>query len=461
MLLHLRAFNSLPVRHARQALKPISLATTSTIVAGRRDLLTLAIETSCDDTSVALLEKHDQASSTAPGATLHFHEKVTANTSAYNGIHPIIALESHQSELATLVEKAVRTLDTLKYERPDFISATRGPGMRSNLSVGLDTAKGLSTAWRIPLLGIHHMQAHALTPRLMSALSTPTAPLATPAFPFLSLLVSGGHSMLINSADLTEHSILATSGDIALGDCLDKAARAILPTELIVPPYGRALENFAFPNGQPDYNYRPPKNREEELERRMTKHGWGIGPPLAESKGGRSSRKMAYSFSGLLSSIERFTRFEINKATNTLSKTARTSDSISLDERRDMAKEVMRVAFEHLASRVVLHLSTLPIEEAAKVNTVVVSGGVAANSFLRHVMREFLDIRGFNHVQLCFPPIEFCTDNAAMIAWAGIEMWEAGWRSDLSIKPIRSWSMDPQSTDGGILGVEGWSRRSF
>lgn len=457
MLLHLRAFNSLHVRHARRALKPISLAAAP----NRRNLLTLAIETSCDDTSVAVLEKHNARSSQQPAATLHFHEKVTANTSAYNGIHPIIALESHQSSLATLVEKAITTLLSLRHEKPDFVSVTRGPGMRSNLSVGLDTAKGLSTAWRVPLLGIHHMQAHALTPRLMAALSTPTAPVPSPSFPFLSLLVSGGHSMLINSFGLTDHAILATTGDIALGDCLDKAARAILPSDKIIPPYGRALEIFAFPAGEADYNYLAPKNREEELERRRTVHGWGLGPPLAESKGGRSSKRMAYSFSGLLSSIERFTKFTVDAQTGTITKTLRDEDGLGEDERRDMAREVMRVAFEHLASRVVLYLSSLPPREAARVDTVVVSGGVAANAFLRHVMCAFLDVRGFGHVRLCFPPIEFCTDNAVMIAWAGMEMWETGWASGLEIKPIRRWSMDAEAADGGILRARGWYKRDM
>ncbi|KAI5258806.1 peptidase M22, glycoprotease [Aureobasidium subglaciale] len=430
----------------------------------RRTLLTLAIETSCDDTSVAIVEKHKDAS-----ATLHFHKKVTANTAAYNGIHPVVALESHQSSLAPLLQEALthlppsqvdsdprRTLyhGTTSRMKPDFISATRGPGMRSNLSVGLDAGKALAVAWDIPVLGIHHMQAHALTPRLVSALES--RPASGPNFPFLSALVSGGHSMLIESTGLTDHRILATTGDIALGDCLDKAARAILPPHLVVPPYGRALEQFAFPGGASDYHYTAPAKRDVELARRVTKWGWGLGAPLAESKNGSSSRKMVYSFSGLLSSIERFVKYEFDHQTSTISRRLRQPGQLSNDERRDMAREVMRVAFEHLASRVLLYLSSLPSQEAAKVSSVVVSGGVAANSFLRHVMRSFLDVRGYQHVELWFPPIELCTDNAAMIGWAGIEMWEAGWRSQLSVRPIKTWSMDPSADDGGILGVEGW-----
>jgi N6-L-threonylcarbamoyladenine synthase len=430
----------------------------------RRSLLTLAIETSCDDTSVAVVEKHKDAS-----ATLHFHKKVTANTAAYNGIHPVIALESHQSSLAPLLQEALNHLPPSQPDshshrvlhhgeisrvKPDFISSTRGPGMRSNLSVGLDAGKALAVAWNVPVIGVHHMQAHALTPRLVSALESKVT--SGPVFPFLSALVSGGHSMLIESTGLTDHKILATTGDIALGDCLDKAARAILPPHLAVPPYGRALEEFAFPAGASDYNYTAPAKRDVELARRVTKWGWGLGAPLAGSKNGSSSRKMIYSFSGLLSSIERFVKFEYDHQNSTISSRVRQPGHLSENERRDMAREVMRVAFEHLASRVLLHLSSLPPTEAAKVKSVVVSGGVAANWFLRHVMRAFLDVRGYSHVELFFPPVALCTDNAAMIGWAGIEMWEAGWRSQLSVRPIKTWSMDPSASDGGILGVEGW-----
>jgi N6-L-threonylcarbamoyladenine synthase len=122
--------------------------------------------------------------------------------------------------------------------------------MRSNLAVGLDTAKGLALGFNVPFLAIHHMQAHALTPRLVNAMKATVsggAAVLQPAFPFLTILVSGGHTMLIDSAGLTDHAILAETGDIALGDCLDKAARAILPQHLLKAPYGKALEDFAFP----------------------------------------------------------------------------------------------------------------------------------------------------------------------------------------------------------------------
>ena len=112
-----------------------------------RKLLTLAIETSCDDTAVAVLEK-TQLPNGKVGATLHFHKKVTSNNTAYHGVHPLASLCSHQENLATLAEEAIQHLPRI----PDFVAVTRGPGMRTNLSTGLDTAKGLAVAWQVPLL---------------------------------------------------------------------------------------------------------------------------------------------------------------------------------------------------------------------------------------------------------------------------------------------------------------------
>lgn len=126
----------------------------------RRCLMTLAIETSCDDTSVAVVEKGTQNGRVV--ARLHFHKKVTSNNSEYQGVHPLVSLQSHQQNLANLVGEAIESLPlqheglaraqlacTTSRRLPDFISITRGPGMRSNLFTGLDTAKGLAVAWQV------------------------------------------------------------------------------------------------------------------------------------------------------------------------------------------------------------------------------------------------------------------------------------------------------------------------
>ena len=359
-------------------------------------------------------------------ATLHFHEKITSDNSKFGGIHPIISLDSHQENLAKLIAKSLQSLpDSCLTDispistifvrsasgaltpkmKPDFISVTRGPGMRSSLSTGLDTAKGLATAWQIPLLGIHHMQAHALTPRLVSAFSTSQL---DPAFPFFSLLVSGGHTLLLHSTSPTTHVTLAETSDIALGDCLDKITRHILPSSVLSTAgtmYGPLLESFAFPDGPSSYNYTPPIRRAEELARRPTRWGWTLAPPLSETRSGAKSKSMEYSFSGLDSACRRIAAGRRDDL-----------ESFPLEERRDLAIEAMRVAFEHIASRVVMALrnlaaaepapATLPDHAAATpdeadettvtskrgsadgtaaIRTLVLSGGVAANAFLKAV----------------------------------------------------------------------------
>lgn len=348
-----------------------------------------------------MLEKHNQPATgedgryTAAAATLYFHEKITADNSRYQGIHPLVALDSHQENLAELIAVALERLPDAYHgqhsladcisvrglhgsvlrRRPDLISVTRGPGMRSNLSTGLDTAKGLAVAWQRPLVAVHHMQAHALTPRLVSALENPRDCAPDPSFPFLSLLVSGGHTMIIHSTGLTDHKILANTNDMAIGDMLDKAARFILPQDIIESSakgmYGALLEEFVSRHDSSEAQYNPPLSRAETMRRKKTSWGWALGPPLAETKRGSKTNAMEFSFSGLGSAVER--RF------------TRSDAQCSLDERITLAREVMRVAFEHLASRVLLALDQMRNGEYASVNTMVVSGGVASNQYLRVV----------------------------------------------------------------------------
>lgn len=506
----------------------------------RRNLLTLAIETSCDDTCVAILEKRsilddidsgDRDPNTNGGedgkatsteipkthAKLHFHEKITAKNTGLGGIHPLEALQSHRENLAKLISKSLNSLpvvksgfaspspspstspspsspisasisttssttfilgevdpirtitgpDGLTRQKPDFITVTRGPGMRSNLACGLDTAKGLSVAWGIPLLGVHHMQAHALTPRLVYALNENGTNKKEkrdenetenerdmegnklrevtdlkPTFPFLTLLVSGGHTMLLHSTRLNTHKILATTADIAIGDALDKIGRLLLPDDLKAKvtkdtAYAKHLSEYAFPTPDHFKHWNIPKRRADEIDRPVNEYGWQIHAPLAQT------RDLSFSFSSTATRPEKIFKDAVEAGT------------MSSDERLLLARTALGTAFEHLSSRVIIALETLR-DDGISIPTLVVSGGVAANDFLRYILRSILDVRGFGDVGLIFPPVALCTDNAAMIAWTGLEMYEAGFRSDLDICSIRKWSMDAESEDGGILGVGGW-----
>lgn len=354
MLLHLR--KSVAATNRRHVTKRPGFAFQCL---STRGLVTLAIETSCDDTSVAVAEV---LTGPNPGLKVHFHKTVTADNAGYNGIHPLVALHSHQKTLAPLLQEALRDCPKL-----DLIAATRGPGMRSNLSVGLDTAKGLAVAFNLPFVGVHHMQAHALTPRLVQAMNGSTEP----AFPFLTVLASGGHTLLIESTSLVEHVILAQTQDIALGDCLDKAARIILPPALLQAPYGRALEHFAFEDNGPDYAYTPPSRRQDELRPRKTRWNWALTPPLSASKSGeKTSRRMCFSFSGLLNNIERFMSRTVTpdgRSTTNM----RDADEVSVQERKEMAREVQRV----VSCRAV----SFHVGEYA--NTVTLFQGVRASNF--------------------------------------------------------------------------------
>ncbi|EOO02036.1 putative glycoprotease family protein [Phaeoacremonium minimum UCRPA7] len=439
----------------------------------KRQLLTLAIESSCDDSCVAILEK------TGSRARLLHHNKVTCDNREFRGVHPALAVVSHTRSLAGLVQESLKFLpeqtEDKKQEtgsktihvkneagevkakcKPDFVTVTRGPGMTANLSVGLNTAKGLALAWQVPLLGVNHMQAHALTPRMVTALSRSEAATDTsaqdsdpePSFPFLSLLVSGGHSLLLFSRSLCDHTILAEADNIAIGDLVDKCGRALLPESILAAEsgssvvYGRLLEAFTFPSGEADYHYSPPLRRADEIAPfDYPIGGWQLQAPLANS---RSMDR--FNFSGLNGIAQRIV----------------TDRGAAMDdaERRVLARETMRMAFEHLGSRVVNALQNLRQKQDAgdsvsAVKTLVVSGGVASNRFLRHVLRSLLDVRGFRDVEIVAPPIKYCTDNAAMIAWTGMEMYEAGWRTDLSVLARKKWPLDPEQ-EGGILGADGW-----
>ncbi|KAH6691701.1 glycoprotease pgp1 [Plectosphaerella plurivora] len=472
-----------------------------------RSLLTLAIETSCDDTCVALLSKHADGS-----ATLHYNKKHTSDNRECQGVNPVVAVGGHIESLGGLVAECLPFLPDASPEehgrtgslaedktiqvqgrrkqKPDFISVTRGPGMLSNLTVGLMAAKGLATAWQVPLLAVNHMQAHALTPQLITAMEkvkqavvqkpgevandAPVPHIQAPAFPFLSLLVSGGHTLLVNSRGLNDHRILASALTLAVGDALDKAARFILPPDVLSGTddvmYGRVLESFAFPTDgktPPEYNYQAPKRRVDEMTTYVSPYGWKIMPPM------QLSRRMAYEFAGIGSVIK-----------NILDK----RPDMPLEERRFLAQQTMRMMFEHLASRVIFALDdpalglggktttrrsqykikkddepeeVAPLADpAARVKTLVVSGGVASNRFLMHVLRSILDVRGYSDIKVIAPPPALCTDNAAMIAWTGMEMYEAGYASELTVTPIRRWPLDPTGEDGGILGVDGWNKRT-
>lgn len=274
------------------------------------------------------------------------------------------------------------------------------------------------------------MQAHALTPRLCAALkqSIPRNEQnveSQPAFPFLTLLISGGHTLLLHSTGIANHHILANTDDIAIGDCLDKCARSILPQSLLDSStdvsYGKLLESFAFPVPGPHAYDETALSRGRGSRAFQSQYGWQLPVPLLATRGGQKSRSMQFSYTGLVTSATRVA--ENGWVDGRLGKQRRRIP-MSEQEARCLAREVMRIAFEHLASRVSLQVEkermTHKIMPTSQIsNALVISGGVAANQYLRHVFKSQPSLA---HLDIIIPPIDLCTDNAAMIAWVAHEM---------------------------------------
>ena len=480
--------------------------------ANSTQILTLGIETSCDDTSVALLQ-YDTATR---GSNLLFLESETANMATFSGVHPAVATLSHGKHLARLTKRALASLPLCSQEeqktlpahktirigqnvflKPDFISVTRGPGFSTSLAVGLNTAKGLCAAFDIPLVGVNHMQAHALTPRLVSSLTTTSAltnpsPVSrfafpktkndhTPAFPYMSLLLSGRHNLFLRSDSLKHHEAMTTSDlvgsqgnmdtahqTIGVGNALAKAARMILPPRLIQSAtdtnYAALLEEFAWPGSTTSPTFRPSdykftgttrKQDREPVNGPLSAGRWVLAQPLADKA---EKGQLRFDLSGLSGHVQQIlVRFP----------------DMPDEERRELARAVFQVAFTHIASRVCLTLSERyghmegfgrmrKIVHRGYPTTLVISGGVAANKFLLHCISAVLKTRGFTDINIVVPPKNLCGDNAAMIAWTGVEMWLDGWETDLGVAVERGWAVQDNVADDAetpLMGLDGWIKR--
>jgi N6-L-threonylcarbamoyladenine synthase len=194
----------------------------------------------------------------------------------------------------------------------------------------------------------------------------------------------------------------------------------------------------------PCFAYNVPRDEQQALSQNTTKWGWSLNQPLLKAGGGQKIKSLDMSFSGLMTNVERVVRFKRDAVTGKSTRVERLPADITMEERRDIARETMRAAFEHVASRVVLSLRQISANtsESASVQTVIMSGGVAANAYLRYILASTLVAFGYPTIRLVFPPPSLCTDNAAMIAWAGIEMYQAGHKDPRTIRAIRKWPLD-------------------
>lgn len=311
----------------------------------------LGIETSCDETGVALID--DQR-----GLLAHRLYSQTDLHAVYGGVVPELASRDHIRRLLPLL-RAV--LDEAGVEGPelDAIAYTGGPGLLGALLTGASVARSLAWGWGVPAMPVHHLEGHLLAPFLEDAGLD---------FPFLVLLVSGGHTQLIHARSLGDYELLGESIDDAAGEAFDKTAK---------------LLGLGYPGG-------PALSR---LAEQGTSDALRLPRPMLDRPG------LDMSFSGL-----------------------KTAVLTALNKQEYRPQDVAR-AFEEAVSETLVEKTRRALEQS-QAPALVVAGGVAANTRLRAGLQAMAAQQG---VPLYFPRIEFCTDNGAMIALAGLRRLQAGW----------------------------------
>ncbi|MGD9843292.1 MAG: tRNA (adenosine(37)-N6)-threonylcarbamoyltransferase complex transferase subunit TsaD [Steroidobacteraceae bacterium] len=334
----------------------------------------LAIETSCDETAVAIYDSQR-------GLMAHQLYTQVAMHAKYGGVVPELASRDHVRKLLPLIEATLRQAG-IDRAQLDGVAYTAGPGLIGALLVGATVARSYAFARGIPALGVHHLEGHLLAPMLESE---------PPQYPFVALLVSGGHTLLAQVAGLGQYQILGSTLDDAAGEAFDKTAKAMgLPY-----PGGPALAKLAE-QGRPG-RYAFPR-------------------PMLDRPG------LDFSFSGLKTAV-----------VVTLRQLQQGGAQLDQQIRADVAYSFQEAVVETLATK-----CARAIKQTAT-NTLVVAGGVGAN----RALRERLLVLGERHgVMVRYPRPEFCTDNAAMIAYAGCQRLLSGQHDGLKIRAVARWPLD-------------------
>ena len=338
-------------------------------------MLVFATETSCDETAAAIVNKNRQILSDRILSQIDEHRR-------YGGVVPEIAARSHLDHLSLLVTQALDEAG-MSFDELDAIAATTGPGLIGGVMVGMMTAKGLALSTGLPFIAINHMEGHALAARLSEGLN----------FPYLALLVSGGHSQFVAVAGVGDYRIYGTTIDDAIGEAFDKTAK-ILGLGF---PGGPAVENSA-------------------------KHGDPSRFSLPRPMHGRPNCN--FSFSGLKTAVRRVVEEFKGKLDN---------QSIN-----DLAASFQCAAADCLADRSKQAINRFG-NEFPDGKTLVIGGGVAANKSIRTRLKQCVAESGF---QLAAPPPKLCTDNGAMIAWAGLERLRLGLIDSLHFPARPRWQLD-------------------
>ncbi|CAN7417402.1 tRNA (adenosine(37)-N6)-threonylcarbamoyltransferase complex transferase subunit TsaD [Brevundimonas sp. LjRoot202] len=344
----------------------------------RRVLTVLGLETSCDETAASVVRLTPDGAATVLSSVVHSQ---IDDHAAYGGVVPEIAARSHVEMIAGVTSRAMAEAG-LGYDGLDGVAATAGPGLVGGVMVGLSFGKAVALARDLPLVAVNHLEGHAVSARLGAMV----------AYPFLLLLVSGGHCQLLEVRGVGDMTRLGTTIDDAAGEAFDKIAKALG----LGYPGGPALEKLA-------------------------ETGDGARFDLPRALLGR--KDCDFSFSGLKTAASRLAHAcETEQDRADLADAVQTAIARQLSDRSDRAMKAYAEAHDH--------------------RLFVVAGGVAANRTVRSTLEATAAKNGFAFLA---PPMAYCTDNAAMIALAGAERLQKGWVSDIDAIARPRWPLDEKS----------------
>lgn len=353
-------------------------------------LTILGLESSCDDTAAAIVRVPADAPAQILSSVVHGQEALHRD---FGGVVPEIAARAHAEKLDICVKQALSASD-LALTELDAIAVTSGPGLIGGVMSGVMCAKGLAAGSGLPLIGVNHLAGHALTPRLTDDIP----------YPYLMLLVSGGHCQLLIVRGCDDFTRLGGTIDDAPGEAFDKTARLLGLTQ----PGGPAVEQEAA-RGDPE-RFKFPR-------------------PLLDRAG------CDMSFSGLKTALLR-TRDQLTD----------TQGGLSRSDRADLCAGFQAAVRDVLVEKTRRALSTY-VAEAGGAPTLAVAGGVAANQAIRAGLET---ISAQFDTRFVAPPLALCTDNAAMIAYAGAELFDAGRHDDMTLAARPRWPLD--RTRPALLG---------
>lgn len=350
----------------------------------------LGIETSCDETAVAIVE-YDEVSG-QKNILSHVINSQIAIHQKYGGVVPEVAARGHIEVLDGLILEALKNAN-LNFSDIDAFAATSGPGLIGGVIVGMMAAKSLASVFQKPFIAVNHLEAHALTVRLTNEVE----------FPYLLLLLSGGHCQILLCKGIGNYQKIGETIDDALGEAFDKVAQMLgLPY-----PGGPAIEKIAKLGDENRFKF---------------------SRPLIDNFSGEQ-HIFNFSFSGLKTAVRR----QIEKIIGEDFSHSTSAQKLIEQDKLDIA-----ASFQKTVVSIILNRLENAVAAGYKSDFLVIAGGVAAN---RYIFSSLENWALSHNIKVITPPIKLCTDNAAMIAWCGIEKLKLGLVDDLNFKPKARWEL--------------------